>query len=61
MMLGKPNNIDNYICVNSDQCIELHKLGFEPIYREITEDKIYFLRSTTLCKVVREKWNLIVK
>ena len=45
MTLGKPKNIDNFICVTSDISLSLHKLGFIPMYREVGFDKIYFLKS----------------
>jgi len=58
VMLGKPKNKDNYICVDSDGCKILHELGFQPVYRFIGE--IYFTKTDTILKVV-EKCNLKIK
>ena len=52
IILGKPNNIDDYICVTSEQSKKLHKLGFIPIYREIGVDKIYYLKTEKICKIL---------
>lgn len=54
VILGKPKNVDNYICVNSEKSKELHKLGFQPSYRDITSDKIYYVKSNKLCEVVNK-------
>lgn len=59
MILGKPKNLDNFLEVNSDRAKVLHELGFEPFYRD--ENNIYFLINEELAKVVKEKWNLIIK
>lgn len=58
VMLGKPKNKDNYICVDSEDSIVLHKLGYFPVYRFIGE--IYFTKTDTILKVV-EKCNLKIK
>lgn len=31
---------------------KLHKLGFIPIYREIGVDKIYYLKTDEICKIL---------
>lgn len=53
MILGKPKCLENYICVNSEQSCILHKKGFIPIYREIGEDKIYYLKTDKLEEVIK--------
>lgn len=58
MLLGKPKNLNNYICISSKISIELHKIGFIPVYREIDEDKIYYIKTQELCEVVNRLWNL---
>lgn len=52
VMLGKPKNKDNYICVDSDGCKILHELGFQPVYRFIGE--IYFTKTDTILKTIKE-------
>lgn len=54
VILGNPNNVDNYICVNSEKSKELHKLGFQPSYRDIISDKIYYVKSKELYEVVNK-------
>lgn len=58
IILGKPNNVEEYIIVDSEKSKELHKLGFIPLYRDY--DNIYYLKTEELIKVV-ENWNLITK
>jgi hypothetical protein len=60
IILGKPKDIDKFVCVNSKQCVILSELGFVPMYREIGVDNIYFLKNNDLERVVR-KWNLKTK
>lgn len=60
MILGKPYNLSDFICVFSDEMKILHEMGFIPMYREIGKDKYYFVKTNEICKVV-EKWNLIIK
>lgn len=45
MILGKPKDEENYICVNSKIAVNLHKVGFIPLYRAFNEDKIYFAKT----------------
>lgn len=54
VILGEPKNVENYICVNSKQSKELHKLGFQPNYRSIIEDKLYYIKSDKLYEVVNK-------
>lgn len=54
IMLGKPKNPNNYICVNSVVAKELHKMGFTPCYRELGADRIYFVKTDELCKKLQE-------
>lgn len=54
IMLGKPKNLNNYICVTSDVAKELHKMGFTPCYRELGADRIYFVKTDELCKKLQE-------
>lgn len=60
LIIGKPIEEENYICVNSERASVLHKLGFVPIYRDIKFNNIYFVKNENIVKVVEEKWNLIV-
>lgn len=60
MILGKPNNTEDYICVFSEDAITLAENGFVPLYRSLTEDSVYFIKSKELTKVVVE-WNLRTK
>lgn len=52
MVLGVPNDIDNYIEVNSEDMYKLHVLGFEPLYRTIDFNKYFFLKTTELITMV---------
>lgn len=54
MILGKPNNIENYVCVNSKASKILHKLGFIPLYREIGLDKIYYMKCDNIEEEVKK-------
>lgn len=54
MILGKPKNLDEYICVDSKLSRMLHELGFVPEYREVYYDKIYYVKSTELENIVKE-------
>lgn len=54
MMLGKPIHPDDYICVTSAVAKELHKLGFNPCYRELGVDKVYFAKTDELYKKLQE-------
>lgn len=54
MILGKPKDLNNYICVCSLYSLELENLGFMPLYREVCEDKIYFVKTQELCRIVNE-------
>lgn len=40
---GKPNDVENYILVDDNVSVELHKEGFIPKY--INEEGIYFSKS----------------
>lgn len=48
MILGRPYDLKNYIRVTSEVAKELHSCGFEPLYREIEFDGIYFLKTEDL-------------
>lgn len=48
LIRGTPNNKDDYIIVNSDISILLHKNGFMPIYMSIDSDEIYFKKTESL-------------
>lgn len=61
MIIGTPKNLKAFVCVNSEQGVELHRLGFDPIYKDIANDKIFFIKTNEICKVVYEKWNLTKK
>lgn len=54
MILGTPNNLEDYICVNSELSTRLYEMGFIPIYREIDDDKIYYIKSKELENIVKE-------
>ena len=54
MILGKPKKLNKYICVNSQDSIILHKLGFIPEYREIDKDKLYYLKCDELKNIIKE-------
>ena len=54
MILGIPNNLEDYICVNSELSTRLYEMGFIPIYREIDDDKIYYIKSEELENIVKE-------
>ena len=54
MILCKPKNIENFICVTSDISLSLHKLGFIPMYREVGFDKIYFLKNEEIIGEVKK-------
>lgn len=59
MILGKPSIKleSNFICVNSDISQKLCEMGFEPFYREIKYDNVYFLKTKEIESVVREWQN----
>lgn len=52
VMLGKPKNKDNYICVDSDGCKTLHELGFQPVYR--WKNRIYFTKTNEIVEVIKQ-------
>lgn len=52
LMMGKPKNIDNYICVNSRIANKLHELNYLPVYRDM--GNIYFTKTEELEEVVRK-------
>ena len=54
MILGRPNNLEDYICINSELSIKLSEIGFIPIYREIDIDRIYYIKSEELENIVKE-------
>lgn len=54
MTLGKPKNIEDYICVTSDISFMLHKIGFIPMYREVGFDRIYFLKNEEIVEEVKK-------
>lgn len=54
MILGKPKKLDDYICVNSQDSITLHRLGFIPEYREIEDDRIYYIKNIELENIMKE-------
>lgn len=58
IMIGKPKNLNDYICVTSEQSKKIHKLGFIPIYREIGVDKIYYLKTDEICKILGKEQTL---
>ena len=58
VIFGKPKNESNYVCVNSDSCIKLHELGFQPVYRFLGE--IYFTKTDKIVEVIKQ-WNLKTK
>lgn len=60
MILSKPKNLEDFICVYSEDAILLEENGFIPIYRSLLEDSIYFAKTEDLVKVV-ELWNLRTK
>lgn len=57
MILGKPIDIENYVCVNSDISKILHKIGYIPIYREIDVDNIYYLKNKYIESKIKEVSN----
>ena len=58
VIIGKPRNIEDYICVDSSVSKKLHELGFQPCYRFIGE--IYFTKTDKIVEVI-DKWNLKIK
>ena len=54
MILGIPRNLEDYICVNSKDSIFIHELGFIPEYREINNDRIYYLKCIELENIIKE-------
>jgi hypothetical protein len=54
MILGKPKKLDDYICVNSQDSIILHKLGFIPEHREVYYDRIYYIKTEELENIMKE-------
>jgi len=54
MILGKPKNLDDYICVDSKTSLILHEFGFIPEYREVYYDKIYYIKTEELENIVKE-------
>lgn len=52
MILGKPRDIKNYVCVRSDISKILHSMGFIPEYRETTRDCIYYLKNKEIDEVL---------
>ena len=58
VIYGKPKNKLNYVCVDSDGCVVLHELGFQPCYRFMGE--IYFTKTDEISEVIK-KCNLITK
>ena len=60
MVIGKPKKTKDYICVDSKTSLQLHKLGFIPMYRDVLSDSIYFYKDEEISKVVLE-WNFKIK
>ena len=58
VIFGKPKNPSFYICVDSDGCVRLHELGFQPVYRFLGE--IYFTKTDEIVEVIKQ-WNLKTK
>lgn len=55
LLSGKePSNIENYICVDSSVSLILNCAGFIPIYRDVIEDKIYYVKCKDLEKMIKE-------
>lgn len=54
MILGRPHNLNDYVCVTSEVAKELHNYGFEPLYREIDFDGIYFLKTDELVSKLKD-------
>ena len=52
VIFGKPKNESNYICVDSDVCIILHELGFQPVYR--WKNGIYFTKTNEIVEVIKQ-------
>jgi hypothetical protein len=52
IIFGKPKNELNYICVDSEGCIVLHELGFQPVYRWMS--KIYFTKTNEIVEVIKQ-------
>lgn len=61
MILGKPIDEEHYICIDSDRANTLQEMGYVPIYRDLKGNNIYFIKNDNILKVVKEKWNLIIK
>lgn len=53
MILGKPQNLEDFYEADLEKSKFLHELGFIPVYR--FENSLYFIKTETLKKVV-EKW-----
>ena len=58
VIFGRPKNKSSYVCVDSDGCVVLHELGFQPCYRFMGE--IYFTKTDEISEVIK-KCNLITK
>lgn len=54
MILGRPENLEDYICVSSSVSFVLHELGYIPLFREVNVDKIYYIKSEELENIVKE-------
>lgn len=53
MILGKPQNLEDFYEADLEKSKFLHELGFIPVYR--FENSLYFIKTEILKKVV-EKW-----
>lgn len=54
MILGRPENLEDYICVTSSVSVVLHELGYIPLFREVYYDKIYYIKTEELENIVKE-------
>ena len=52
VIFGRPKNKSSYVCVDSECCVVLHELGFQPCYRFM--GGIYFTKTDEIMEVIKK-------
>lgn len=55
MMIYKPRNQEDFICVDSETSKILHAEGFQPYCRELGRDRIYYIKNFKLVFFMEER------
>lgn len=49
LILGYPDDVDNYVCADGELAVELQRNGFHPRYKD-DDNCLYFKRTNKLLK-----------